>query len=223
MASYQRFNLGMLRARLTERAGNNSVFWVDTEKNDAINEAIMIWQCLTGEFTKTFSTPASGSAYQDVPKQIGSVVRVSFNGSPVALISLWELDFGFSGWPGTSGTPLYWAPLGLNGIAIYPVPTTGSLMYEGYSEVPRLGGDADFLQTSDNTLNALLSYAQHYLSFKEGGQEFMNSQSLFQAFVLAATTRNKRLAATNAFRAFFGTSRDPNERSETSDATGVRE
>lgn len=223
MASYQRINLGTLRARLTERVGNNSTFWTDPEKNDAINEAIMIWQCMTGEFTKVFSIPAGGGNFVNVPRQVASTNRVSFNGTPLTLISLFELDMGYPGWPATLGTPYYWAPLGFNMIAISPLPTTGSLTFEGYSEVPRLGGDADFIQTSDNTINAMLSYAQHYLSFKEGGKELESTAPLMVAFVSAASARNKRLVASNLYRRYFGATRDDLERESTVDqASGVR-
>ena len=42
-------------------------------------------------------------------------------------ISLFELDMGFPGWRESYGVPLYWAPDGLDWIALYPAPRGGAI------------------------------------------------------------------------------------------------
>lgn len=213
MPAYSRVTLTQLKARLTEKVGNNTTFWTDAEKKDAINEALSIWQITTGAFVKIFSIPVvAGTTFYQVPKQIASTNRVLWNGTSLALISLWELDLGFVGWQTAVGTPQYWSPTGIDKFALYPQPTSGSIRLEGYMEGFRLQADGDFLQLGDEELTRLLEYAHHYLTIKENISEMSATREGLKRFFTAATLKNARLAATAFYRRLMGQMRDEKER-----------
>lgn len=74
----QRYTLAQLKARLRERAGNNATFWTEPELKDALNEAISVWQALTGEWTTRVRILAKSNSpsFYPVPKNIVSLTRV---------------------------------------------------------------------------------------------------------------------------------------------------
>jgi hypothetical protein len=213
MPAYTRVTLSDITNRLSEKVGNNTTFWTAEEKKDAINEALCVWQVLTGEFTRGFTLAAtSGTVFYQTPHQIASINRILHNGTPLTPITLWELDMAYSGWQGTAGTPLYWAPVGLEIFAVYPQPTTGALRIEGFTENVRLLADGDFLQVGDEELTRLLDYAHHYLSIKEGIPEITATMGGFKRFLKAASLRNARLLAVAFFRKVMGLVREERER-----------
>lgn len=220
MATYSKFTLTNLIDRLSERVGNNSTFWVNAEKRDGIMEGVLIWQVLTGESLRTFTIPVTTGAFYDVPKQIDSVRKVTVGGVTLTPISKWELDMAYPNWQTTSGTPLYWSPAGLNKIGIYPFPTSGAIVFEGYSEVPILFNTGDVIQLNDDSVAAILDYAHHYCTLKEGGQEFADSSNLLRNFIKAAGMRNGKLLATEFYRHFMGQYRDETQFPSREDITG---
>lgn len=48
--AYQRVTLAQLEDRLAERLGGEETFWSGPERRAAINEALSVWQLLTGQF-----------------------------------------------------------------------------------------------------------------------------------------------------------------------------
>lgn len=213
MPAYARTTLANIKDLLTAKVGNNSTFWTNEEKRDAINEALCVWQLMTGSFSTVFSVGAGGgTVFNAVPKQIGSVNRILFNGVPLSPISLWELDMGMPGWQGTTGTPAFWTPVGIDQFAIYPQPTSGNFRLEGYAESPRLNADGDFIQVGDEELTRLLDYAHHYLSFKEGIPELQATMGGFKRYLKAVSLRNMRIVATTFYRKFMGMVKDDGER-----------
>lgn len=84
---------------LTGRVGGNSTFWVSQEKRDAFNEALSCWNAMTGEFTTSFSLPVQdGVVFYEVPRQIASVQRMSYNGTGMMPTSIEALDMANAGW-----------------------------------------------------------------------------------------------------------------------------
>lgn len=225
MALYQRISLDDLKARLTERVGNNTVFFTDREKRYAVNEAITMWNALTGQWIVRVQVPSTGLIFYDLPRQLVSLMRVR---TPTALldqISFFELDNGFAGWQDAPiGTPLYWVPMGLDKFAIYPPIAVGvNLTLEGIQLSPRLGSGGDFIDIQDEEVTRLLEYAQHYLSLKEGGLEFSNTRALLANFMGAAGARNGRLMAAAPFVKYMGLQRDEEQRpGRSTRSAGVR-
>lgn len=223
MAHYARLTLAELKARLTARVGENSTFWLDREKAYAINEAIRVWACMTGEFNRPFQIPTTGQVFYSIPKQLSGIYRVKFGTKTLPQTSLWELDNGFGAWENTSaGTPLFWAPVGLALLVIYPPPAAGNtLVLEGPSSPPTLGADGDFLDLGDEEAGRILDYAHAYLTFKEGGQELASALALLSSFVESAVLRNRRLLASAFFKSYPGKLRDETQRPARSPVEGI--
>lgn len=206
---YTETSLTDIVGKLTNRAGENSTFWIPREKQDAMNEAMCVWQLMTGEWTTTKPQGVvSGDVYYNVPKQIISTQRVLYNTTPLTPTSVEALDLGFPGWASTPGTPRMWAPIGINMIAVYPQPTSGVLNFEGMAETPTFQNNGDKLDMGEEELDPLLSYAHHYLTFKEGGAEFSASQAGLQSLVKAAGERNAELIAVASLRRLMGVDQD---------------
>lgn len=222
MPGYQRYNLAQLEVLAADRVGNIR-FWTIAEFKDALNEAISVWQAVTGYWTTSFPlSVTAGNAWYDLPKQITSVRRVTFNGTPLSQISTPELDLGFGDWETTTGTPEFWAPEGINLLALYPTQA-GTVVIEGTADAPWLSAPADFIDIGDDDLNAVLMYTHHYLSFKEGGQEFQATMGDLKSFMEQAAGRNSRLRAADFYRKYQGLDHEAEQRRvETPTPPGVR-
>lgn len=218
MSQYTRTTLGDLVSRLTERVGNNAVFWTAPEKRNAVNEAILVWNALTGAWNRTFQLPTTGDIFYNTPRQILSLQRVKWGTSNLELSSLFELDNWITNWQSGTGTPTRWVPLSHNMFAVYPAPVAGAFLnLEGIARVPRLGNDAEFLDMGDEEVGRVLDYAHFYLAFKEGGEELKSAANLLLAFVESAVLRNQRLNAVGYFRKFLGLARDETQRAARAD------
>lgn len=222
MPGYARYNLAQLEVLAADRVGNIR-FWTESEFKDAINEAISVWQAVTGYWTTSFPLSiTAGSAWYAVPKQITSVRRVTFGGTPLSQISTPELDLGFGDWETTLGTPQFWAPEGIALLALYPT-ANGVVVIEGLSDAPWLNTDADFIDMADDDLNAVLEYTHHYLSFKEAGQEFSATMDDLKHFMEQAAGRNSRLRAALFYRKYQGLDHEAEQRrTETPTPPGAR-
>jgi hypothetical protein len=218
--AYTRVTLATLDQRLIERCGDNNVWWTEAERRDAINEAISCWQAMTGNWTASYPLTADGSFFYAVPKQLTSLSRVSYNGAPLTLISLPELDYGFAGWESAAAAaPMFWAPSGINEFAVYPAPAGGIFTLDGFTEAPWLSAPGSFIDMGDEDLVAVLQYAHHFLTFKEAGQELEATKPEMQAFMQAAAGRNGRLRATTFYRRWAGLDRAADERPDRVDDT----
>lgn len=215
MPGYQRYNLDQLLPLVYARVGlpaSGIGFWYSDEAKNALNEAISVWQAMTGFWTTSFPLSiTSGNAWYLLPKQITSVRRVTFNGTPLSQISTPELDLGFGDWETTTGTPEFWAPEGINLLALYPT-TTGTVVVEGTADAPWLNTGADFIDIGDDDLNAILEYTHHYLTFKEGGQEFTATMDDLKSFSEQAAGRNSRLRAAVFYRKYQGLDHESEQR-----------
>lgn len=80
-----RVTLADLKQRLRERVGDTSTFWNDVEAKDALNEAISVWQALSGEWITrmTISAESDSPSFYPVAKQIVSLTRVSYDAGGV--------------------------------------------------------------------------------------------------------------------------------------------
>ncbi len=218
MSAYQQVNLIDLKARLTERVGNNVTFFTAREKRYALNEAIRMWASFTGQWITKIQLPSTGVVFYDVPKQIVSLMRIRYNNTLLDQSSLFELDNSISNWQqAPTGTPTLWSTVGLDKFALYPpAPVGANLRLEGIAVSPRLGSGGDFIDIGDEELTRILEYAQHYLSMKEAGLEFANTRPLLANFVVAAAARNSRLRAAGPFAKYLGLQRDEEERPDRS-------
>src|SRR5260221_3394536 len=169
MANYASITLGTLKTRLTDRVGGNITFWGDSEKRSAINEAIRVWNALTGQWSKSFPVQSvAGQVFYDVPKQLISLQRVKYGSTILDQTSLFELDNGILGWQSAvTSSPQQWAPVGLTLFAVYPpAPALGTFNLEGIASAPYLGADSDFIDLGDDEMGHILDYGHLYLTDK---------------------------------------------------------
>jgi hypothetical protein len=201
-----------LAVALRARVGP-SRFWRDVEMTDAVLEGVRMWQALTGQITRTTLLLVSGK-WADMPRQFARPIRMKAAGSEIPKASTWELDQGFSGWEGgTAGTPQYWAPHGMNEIAMHPgYATPGDMLMEGMADLPYDTVGGENLQMSEGDSQAILEYAQHYLSFKEGPGEVESTQGGLDGLIERAGQANARLRKTNFYRQAMARDRDESER-----------
>lgn len=221
MTNYNRITLAQINDRLVARTGET--FWSTPERKDAIIEVIRVWQLLNGQWGRIQSIPVTTSSPHtyNVPKQIISLQRASHDSVPLTMTALPELDFGSPGWQGTTGTPTYWMPAGMNLVDLSPAPTSGNITFIGLEEPIPLEGDNDFINIGDEELNFLLNAAQHYLSLKEGPSEAIATLPLLATMMKGAGEANANFRATETYRRYMGIYREAAERPQEVGSGGV--
>ena len=222
MANYTLTTVADAVKRLGQRTDglNTNVFWTADEKLWAINEALRVWQCLVGQWALSTTLNIGAVNFVNVPRQFASVMRVTWEDSPLQLISLEELDNGFPSWRAASAAdPLYWAPNGANEIALYPRPSSGGdLVIYGYIDLLTVGL-GDYINLGNEELTRVLDYGRHYLSFKEGMPSLQASSEALTALAKAAAEKNSRISQTELFKRAMGLDHDVPEGRE---SLGVR-
>lgn len=211
MASYSRTTLAELDARLLERVGGEGTFWEQRERLRAINEALDVWQLLTGDFVKTVTVTAT-SGTDILAFTTGDAVvmplrvKPSAGGAALADVNIQEYDAGEVEWRAAStGTPVSWMPTGVEQFYITPKPTTDTALAVLCVSDDYSLASGDNVDLGDEELVRILDYAQWYLSFKEGLKEGLeNSSPLRDMFLLAANKRNSRLKRHALYRKFMG-------------------
>lgn len=217
MAAPTRYTRADLRTRLADRW--EGVPWWDTASaDDAINEALLLWNLCTGQWRtrQTYPTTAGTIDYQ----LLGSLVfgtRLQWNTFPLDPTSLWELDQGRPGWrvetTATGGSvptrPMLWAPVSLNLIHIWPADALGGnlLLVNGVAATPQLTQDAQYLDLGEELLAPLLDGALHIASFREGADRFLATRAQWTSFLTAAATHNSQLKSSLVFRRWLGLDR----------------
>lgn len=206
---FQQFTYGALKSALAFRL-DNSAFYSAAECGTYINEAIRVWQCITGYWrTSTTLTTGAGTIFYNVAAatpRILKPLRVTASSVPLDLTSLFALDNGRPGWQGdTNATPLRWAPVAISHIALHPPPTAGlSVVVYGWAAAPVLVADADFIDINEAHLEALYKYAHHIAAFKAAGTEFQNTTALLQDFYRAAGEQNDKFKLSSLYRKYLG-------------------
>jgi hypothetical protein len=237
--AYQRVNLASLRTQLADRLKTNGYFWSQAEQDRAINEAVAVWQAMTGDHVITVTQTLTNTTSNlftitstDNAGTVLSVLRVApaAGGASLREMSLYELDQGYYGWrtataSSTTQRPSYWSPVGINQLMIYPrigATTSYSLLCYGDSK-PLTSSSSDYIDIDEGELNRVLSLAQAILAFKEGVVEGTdNAKALREMFLLAATTRNKELTETALYKNYMGQDDSLGEPGDEKSQTGLR-
>lgn len=211
--AYQQYTLAEIRAMLEDR-WDDVPFWTDVEANNAINEALKVWNGLTG-FWKTLDTIDTTPLNFEyaVPATITFGMRVRFNGKALTQTSLNEMDSARPNWqsqttatPGVPSEPKVWMPISLSTIAIWPADAVGGgvLAFDGVATTPVLKADGDYIAIGADELNVLVGYALHAAAFKEGGERFEATMKYLKDFLEAASIENDQLLKSSMFRKFMG-------------------
>jgi hypothetical protein len=220
--AYARTTFLALKDRLAQQVGSQGKFWSEHEREDAINEALAVWQLMTGDFVASANftgtgnlvevfdpTGANANALSPVPLNILRVTQGSATLNPT---SVDDLDFEKYGWrAAVTGTPTYWAPYGVSHVVVYPQTGTSTTYGAFYYRGDRiLTSDSSYVNLGDEELVRILEYAQWYLSFKESPKEGLeNSAPLREMMLLAARTRNSKLAGIALYSKYMGVERTP--------------
>ena len=224
--AYARTTLTVLRARLLERVGGQGEFWVTAELDYAINEALAVWQMLTGDFVTSESILIEGDLpAQDLTATSLWPFRVKLESTILTPTTPKDVDQGRYGWRNeASGTAEFWLTRGGRTILLVPVDGTGgTLSIEEYDGSEQLTAAGDYVQLGDEDINAILDYAQSYLAFKEGPGEGTDlADGIAQMFVNAGKRRASWLARENPFRRYQGTNQQAGESSEPVAKPGVK-
>jgi hypothetical protein len=206
-----------LRTRLQDRV-EQQVFWDNQEALDATNEALQVWNLLTGMWhtTDTITTTA-GTYLYTLPSTLLYRTRLTVAGRPLMSSSREELNLAQTRWRsettasgGSVPTRLtLFAPVSLRSVYLWPADAVGGTVVtcEGIAATPVLVEDADFLDLGNELVDILLGYALHVLTFKKGGEAFAATTPLFQVFLQAATDRNRLIATTTVYRQIMGLDR----------------
>jgi hypothetical protein len=210
--AYQQFTLADLKLHLLGR-WDGTPFWTPEEARLALNEALRVWNSLTGMWRGRVVFTAAGP-WVTLPSAITFATRVEWNSLPLASCSIDGLDQGHMTWEsetissgGTVPTrPMIWAPAGLTTLAIWPADPTGlnCLVVDGVLATPTLVLDTDYIDIGEEDLGLILGYALHTVAFKLGGRIFADTLPYFRAFIAAATDRSSKLNASAAFRTAMG-------------------
>ena len=208
--AYARTTLSQMQTLLANRV-ESVPYWTAPESILAINEALRVWSMLTGMWRSRVNlVTLANDPWHPLTGNMTFRVRIMYNNGPLLKASLfgmdclhpyWRTDTTLSGGD-VPTSPQYWMPAGLQLIAIWPADAVGgnTLTVDGVVDTPVLALPGDFIDIGDEELSTLLGYAEHYLSFKEGGARFQATLPLYQAFIKAATLKNDRLSHSDFFR-----------------------
>lgn len=212
--AYTAVTLTTLQSRLQERI-ESSAFVVTAELTLAINEALRLWNLFTGTWRRAVTIALEpADVYVALPQTMVFPMRVQLTNTPMSKTSLLDLDNGQPGWEGdTAGdtnipaAPQVWAPVSLGLMAIWPkVAATGtSITVDGVSATPTLSAGGDTIDLNESNHGVILGYAQHYLSFKSGGQRLKSTSQALTSMIAAAGEENALFKASSYFRSAMAT------------------
>jgi hypothetical protein len=210
---YQQVTLADLQAQLAARTDTNP-WWTPEEARLALNEGLRIWNAATGRWVTKFPLrPVPNDPFVPLVGNVALPLRVLWNNIPLEKCGQNDLDYGFPGWrgatiatPGAPYRPVYWAPISLNLLVLYPAVDgiTTALEVAAVQQTPLLVNPGDFIDLGQEEHDLLLGYALHVLTFSIGGQRFQLTLPKLKAFLEAAGAQNRQFAATSWYRRFLG-------------------
>ncbi len=211
MAPYAQFTLAQLQDLFYQQVGGNRAFWRTDEVTRLLQEALRVFNCLTGFWRDRvdMGLTVAGQTWYSTPAALTYVLRVELNEQPMGSSSLYDLDYGQPAWEseqcGVNELPQVFAPAGFNKFALWPSSNAGteSLIVEGVTPAPVLS-NVGFVNLGEDELETILDYAEHAAQFKEGGQEFEASQLALKEFLKECGSRNAVLMKSSPFRKWMG-------------------
>jgi hypothetical protein len=216
--AYQAVTLEDLRKAIAAKR-DGILQWTPEEERLAINEALRLWNLLTGRWRRRASQNTGvGTVEYTLPSTMVYGMRVVVSGTPLAVASTTELDLMRPSWRSetvASGgdvptAPTVWVPISLLRIAIWPAMNSvvvNGLQVDGVSATPILSEPGDFVDLGQELFDHLLNLVLHLLAFKIGGQTWKATLPAFQRFLQAAAEENGVLKANQKFRRWAGLNR----------------
>ena len=129
-----------------------------------------------------------------------SVLRSQINDFPVVMASVAELDAFNPSWQNTQKKPTFAAMAGQNLMSLAPVPDQiYGVSVDVVQNAPIPVNDADKVQVGREQLGVILDFAQHVLSFKQGGMEFAETRAIMQNLLRLANVEAEHLKALSMY------------------------
>jgi hypothetical protein len=216
--TYTAVTLAQLKVGMQER-WDSAIFWTEEEARLAINEALRFWNLLVGRWhAKLTRSTGAGTVEYALGATLIYGARVTVSGVPLTVTSTLELDLGRPTWRGettASGgdvpiTPILWAPISLQQIAIWPATAgviVNGLVIDGVAATPVLIEDADTVDMGEELHDPLLDFALHVAAFKEGGPRWQATLPQFLVLLKLAAQENSLLKVSRDYRRFAGLDR----------------
>lgn len=201
---YQTLTRQALRDLLRAR-WEDSPFWDDGDANLAIDHALYTWNLLTSYWRRRIVVASvADSPLVVIPGTLAQQTAVTWQGRPMTGVSVAELNLLASNWwqarvgdADAPARPTFWAPVGLNLMAVYPAFTTVSAFeVDGVRATPVLTADNSLLDIGPEELDTLLGYMTHVVAIKTGSRLLERTLPGLKAFVDAAVARNRFLKLT---------------------------
>jgi hypothetical protein len=203
-----------IRARLADRY-EGKAWWSQLDARAAFNEGLRTFNLLTGRWHRreTLATVANQYLYTLSASMLYKT-RVTFNTLPVSPSAREDLNNGRFRWRSETTTsggdvptrPTLFAPISLSTFYLWPADAAGgnTLTIDGVATTPILVEDSDTLDLGEESLNVLLDYALHALSFSQGASKFAATEVLWQSFIKACAEENTQLKSTRIYRRIMG-------------------
>jgi hypothetical protein len=216
--AYAAVSLEDLRKALSAKR-DGILQWTPEEERLAINEALRLWNLLTGRWRRRAAQNTGiGTVEYVLPSTMVYGMRVVVNNTPLTIGSLTELDLMRPTWRTetvASGgdvptSAIIWAPISIQRIAIWPALNSvivNGLSVDGVSATPVLTEAGDFVDLGQELLDHLLNTVLHLLAFKIGGPTWRATLPSFHKFLQAAGEENGVLKANQRFRRWAGLNR----------------
>ena len=207
--AYSQVSLSQLQVLLAEKY-DGAQFWTAEQARLGINEALRVYNMLTGVFRASLPLiiPAN-DYYLSLPGTMTYRTRVTLAGVPLEPASLHDMNNGRPNWRsettaagGTVPSSVkVWVPAGMTLLFVWPTPTVNtSVTVDGVSTAPILVNPGDQIDIGQEDIGPLLGYVLHYLLFNEGGIRFKGSMKYYKDFLDACAAKNARIRLSNFWR-----------------------
>ncbi len=214
--SFQNTTLASLQTQLAQKY-EGQPFWTADQARRAINEGLRVYNLITGMYRESTSVPlVPDDPHVYVGGSLVKGTRVRILGRTLTLTSISALDRLVPNWQGvntasggsTPTQPVYWCPVGLTEIQIYPKIDPSLLgtnaTIDGVRSTPLLVNPGDYLNMGDEEISALLGYALHVLCFAKGIDALARTKPMWVTFIRTCALRNASFAASSLYRKMIG-------------------
>ncbi len=186
------YTLSDLDSRVLDRLEGNSLFYVQSERTNAINEQLRVLNVFTGFTQGTVNVPGGtqiGRYTYDQPAGTLYPMAIAFNGRQLRRTTFRALTRDHRLWSQENtvnfGPVAVWWPIGIQKFGIHPADMVGSLSLAitAVIEPTLLVNQTDTINVPDEFTEIIIEGAAHVLQLKEGGKVFADASILYQKFL----------------------------------------
>ena len=134
----------------------------------------------------------------EIAKLYPSAIGAELDGTPVQIGRTRDTDAYNASWQNeAAGTPtrLFFSNYNLFGVAPIPDSNVHSVLFDVVSPAIIPSDSTDNIQLDRQEIEAVVSYAHHIASFKQGGEEFADTAAQMADMMRMANNKNSQLAA----------------------------